>query len=70
MQEWSEFYIRNGFRLAVVDPKIVKRIWKIEKDANEGYPTWYPNGETMRYCFFSKPDAPCPPKLARRKMAI
>jgi monoamine oxidase/ubiquinone/menaquinone biosynthesis C-methylase UbiE len=66
MQEWSEFYIRNGFRLAVADPKIVKRIWKIEKDANEGYPTWYPDAETMRYCFFSKPDAPRQTRNNRR----
>ena len=24
------------------------------------YP-WYPNRESMRYCFYTKPDAPAPP---------
>jgi len=67
MRQWSEFYIRNGFRLAIGDPKILKRLWKIETKSNEGYYTWYPDADTMRYCFFSKPDAPPPPKSASRR---
>jgi SAM-dependent methyltransferase len=55
--EWAERFTRNGFRLAMVDQKVLKKAWKIECDANEGDYPWYPDMETMRYCFFSKPDA-------------
>lgn len=55
--EWAERFTRNGFRLAMLDQKVLKKAWKIECDANEDDYPWYPDMETMRYCFFSKPDA-------------
>jgi monoamine oxidase/SAM-dependent methyltransferase len=54
---WAERFMRQGFKLAVVDQKILRKAWKIEVDSNEDDYPWYPNKETMRYCFFSKPDA-------------
>jgi hypothetical protein len=58
MLEWSEHYQRNGFRLAIGDPNVLDRVWQIELISNQGHPTWYPDAETMRYCFFSKPGVP------------
>lgn len=55
--QWSERFQRHGWRPAVHDQKILKRAWKIECDANEGDYPWYPDMETMRYCFYSKPNA-------------
>jgi monoamine oxidase/SAM-dependent methyltransferase len=54
--EWSELFLRNGFRVAASDPKVLGRAWKIETDANEGDVPWYPDAESMRYCFYSKPN--------------
>jgi SAM-dependent methyltransferase len=59
--EWSEAFLRQGFRLAVTDPKVVARAWKIEVKSNEGDYPWYPDSESMRYCFFTKPGALAPP---------
>ncbi len=56
MPEWGECYTRNGFQLAIQDPDVLQRVWKIEKKSNEGAAPWYPDAETMRYCFFSKPN--------------
>jgi monoamine oxidase/SAM-dependent methyltransferase len=64
--EWSEAFVRQGFRLAVTDPKVVARAWKIEVKSNEGDFPWYPDGETMRYCFFTKPGALVAPERVRR----
>jgi hypothetical protein len=58
MLEWSEHFQRNGFRLAIGDPEVLDRAWQIELTSNEGHPTWYPDPETMRYSFFSKPGIP------------
>ncbi len=49
--QWSERFQRHGWRPAVHDQKILKKAWKIECDANEGDFPWYPDMETMRYCF-------------------
>jgi monoamine oxidase/SAM-dependent methyltransferase len=65
--EWSEIFMRNGFRMATSDQKRLARAWKIETDANEGDVPWYPDAESMRYCFYSKPDAPAPPARAKKK---
>jgi hypothetical protein len=56
--EWSDLFMRNGFRVAARDPKILARVWRIETEANEGDSPWYPDAESMRYCFYSKPDVP------------
>jgi hypothetical protein len=56
--EWSERFVRNGFRIATADVKVLQHAWKIEVEANEGDFAWYPDMESMRYCFYVKPDAP------------
>ena len=58
--EWSERFVRNGFRVATADFRVLQRAWKIEVEANEGDFAWYPDMESMRYCFYVKPDAPSP----------
>ena len=66
--QWSEVFVRNGFRIAARDPKMLAPAWKIEIDANEGDFLWYPDAESMRYCFYSKPvPAPVAAKPRRRK---
>jgi len=67
--EWSERFVRAGFRLATADPKVLARAWKIEVESNAGDPSWYSDMEAMRYCFYSKPDAPSPPARAKRRRA-
>ena len=61
--EWSEIFMRNGFRVAVADAKVLARIWEIESEIYEDDWYWYPDAETMRYCFYTKPQQ----KLAARK---
>jgi hypothetical protein len=56
MPEWGECYTRNGFQLAIQDQEVLRRVWKIEKQSNDGAAPWYPDAETMRYCFYSKPN--------------
>jgi SAM-dependent methyltransferase len=51
--EWSEAFVRNGFRLSIADPAVLNEVWRIEQETDGN---WYPNKKTMRYCFFSKPD--------------
>jgi SAM-dependent methyltransferase len=52
--EWSERFLRNGFRLAVVDPEVLTRAFACETAANEGDYPWYPSAAAMRYCFYTK----------------
>jgi len=65
--EWSEMFLRNGFRMALTDPKVLARVWQIETDANEGDAPLYPDAESMRHCFFTKPDSPTTTSKRRRK---
>ena len=58
--EWSERFVRNGFRVATADFRVLQRAWKIEVEVNEGDFAWYPDMESMRYCFYVMPDAPSP----------
>jgi SAM-dependent methyltransferase/predicted NAD/FAD-dependent oxidoreductase len=67
--EWSELFLRNGFRLATSNPRALARAWRIETEANEGDVPWYPDADSMRYCFYSKPDAPPPPRKRKRTRA-
>jgi monoamine oxidase len=52
-QEWSELFLRNGFRLGLNNRRILKQIWKLERKINDGKP-WYPTKESMRYLFYTK----------------
>jgi SAM-dependent methyltransferase len=55
--EWSDAIVRNGFKLSVSDPALINELWRIEQDADEDDWDWYPDKESMRYSFFSKPKA-------------
>jgi hypothetical protein len=53
--EWSDAIVRNGFQLAVSNSALLDEIWRIEQETDEDDWNWYPNKESMRYSFFSKP---------------
>ena len=53
--EWSDAMLRGGFELAVSDPAVLDEVWRIEQETDEDDWNWYPDKETMRYHFFSKP---------------
>jgi monoamine oxidase/SAM-dependent methyltransferase len=53
--DWAERFMRNGFRMAIADPKVLKKAWAIECSSNEGDFPWYPDMKTLRSCFFTKP---------------
>jgi SAM-dependent methyltransferase len=53
--EWSDAFVRNGFLLAVSGSALFDELWRIEQEADPDDWDWYPNKETMRYSFFSKP---------------
>jgi monoamine oxidase/phosphohistidine phosphatase SixA/SAM-dependent methyltransferase len=56
MEEWSNRFLSNGFRLAVSDAHLLAKAWKLELRANEGE-TWYPAQKSMGYCFYTKEEA-------------
>jgi monoamine oxidase/SAM-dependent methyltransferase len=68
--EWAEMFMRNGFRMATSDQKRLARAWKIETESNEGDYPWYPDADRMRYCFYSKPNAPKQAKKRRPKSLV
>jgi ubiquinone/menaquinone biosynthesis C-methylase UbiE len=53
--EWSDAMLCAGFKLAVSDPVLLDEVWRIEQQTDEDDWDWYPDKETMRYHFFSKP---------------
>ena len=59
--EWSERFVRAGFRIATADADLLSRTWQIELAAAKGGLPWYQDAEAMRYCFYSKPEASLSP---------
>jgi SAM-dependent methyltransferase len=53
--EWSDAMVRGGFKLAISDSGLLDELWRIEQEADADDWDWYPNKESMRYSFFSKP---------------
>jgi SAM-dependent methyltransferase len=53
--EWSDAFVRNGFQLAVSNLDLLDEMWCIEQEADEDDWDWYPNKESMRHSFLSKP---------------
>jgi len=53
--EWSEQFLKNGFRMAIHDSKVLKKAWRIESSSNQGDYPWYPDMNVLRGCFFTKP---------------
>jgi hypothetical protein len=47
--------VRNGFQLAVSNLDLLDEMWGIEQEADEDDWDWYPNKESMRHSFLSKP---------------
>jgi monoamine oxidase/SAM-dependent methyltransferase len=58
LSEWSERFIRNGFRLAINDRKTLAKIWKLENKAGDAK-LWYPNRQVLKYVFYTKEPAIC-----------
>jgi hypothetical protein len=52
--QWSDLFLKNGFRLASVSPQSLERVWRIETKANEDDFPWYTGADAMRYCFYTK----------------
>ena len=57
LSEWSARFQQAGFLQAVRDQATLKRAWEIETDANEGEGPWYASAESLRLCFYTKPNA-------------
>ena len=53
--EWCDAFVRNGFLPAVSNSVSLDELWRIEQEADAEDWDWYPNKESMRYSFFSKP---------------
>lgn len=52
--EWGELFTANGFRIATTDQKTLERLWRCEEKYNEGDDSWYPDRDSLRYCFYTK----------------
>jgi SAM-dependent methyltransferase len=52
--EWAELFMANGFKLAVTQEKTLARIWRCDQRCNADDDDWYPNADSMRYCFYTK----------------
>src|SRR6202035_5014477 len=51
----EDYELFAGFQLAAFDPVLLDEVWRIEQEADEDDWDWYPNKETIRQTFFSKP---------------
>jgi SAM-dependent methyltransferase len=49
--QWSDLFLKNGFRLASISPQSLRRVWRVETKANEGGLPWYTDADAMRFCF-------------------
>ena len=38
----------------MVDDKTLERLWRCEKKYNKDDQDWYPDKESLRYCFYTK----------------
>ena len=54
--EWSAAMVGAGFRPAISDPVVLDEVWRIEQEADPDDWDWYPDKETMKHSFFSKPE--------------
>jgi SAM-dependent methyltransferase len=55
--EWADVMVRAGFQLAISDATLLDEVWQIEQDVEDDDWDWYPDKETMKYSYFSKPKA-------------
>jgi monoamine oxidase/SAM-dependent methyltransferase len=52
--EWGELFTANGFGIAATDTDTLDRLWRCEEKYNEGDDNWYPDRDSLRYCFYNK----------------
>jgi monoamine oxidase/SAM-dependent methyltransferase len=52
--EWGELFTANGFGIAATDVDTLDRLWRCEEKYNEGDDPWYPDRDSLRYCFYTK----------------
>jgi len=52
--EWGELFLANGFAIAAGDEKTLVRLWRNEAKYNEDDDDWYPNRDSLRYCFYTR----------------
>ena len=52
--EWGELFTANGFAIAATDGETLDRLWRCEEKYNEGDDRWYPDRESLRYCFYTR----------------
>jgi monoamine oxidase/SAM-dependent methyltransferase len=68
--EWGELFTANGFGIATADVDTLDRLWRCEEKYNEGDDSWYPDRDSLRYCFYTrlpaKPPHSSAPKATRR----
>ena len=55
--EWADVMVRAGFQLAISDATLLDEVWEIEQNVEGDDWDWYPDKETMKYSYFSKPKA-------------
>src|SRR6201996_560996 len=55
--EWADVMVRAGFQLAISDATLLDEVWQIEQNVEGDDWDWYPDKETMKYSYFSKPKA-------------
>jgi SAM-dependent methyltransferase len=53
--EWADAMVGVGFQPAVSDSGLLDEVWRIEQETDPDDWDWYPDKETMKYSFFSKP---------------
>jgi monoamine oxidase/SAM-dependent methyltransferase len=61
--EWGELFTANGFGIAATDVDTLDRLWRCEEKYNEGDDPWYPDRDSLRYCFYNKLPAANLPSL-------
>lgn len=54
LSAWAEVFIANGFNPAITDPSVLQTVWRCEQEYNAGDDDWYPNADSLRYCFYTK----------------
>lgn len=56
LPQWAERFLRNGFRLAILDGETLRKVRKLERRSNGGE-SWYADRDALRYAFFTKEPA-------------
>ena len=56
--EWGDLFQAHGFDIAVNGEKSLERVARCEKKYNEGDEEWYPDRDSLRYCFYNKVPRP------------